>query len=211
MLLIWLSHIMVALYLLAAVALLLYGINCYAMVSLFYAKRYAAAAHRQRVRARYPSPGVLENLPAVTTQIAVYNEVNLIERVIRPVAAMQYPTQRHEIQVLDDSTDETRQLIDTIVAELQRRNVDISVLRRKDRKGYKVGALANGFQHTRGELIAVFDADFVPPRNYLLKCVPFFLADSRIGLVQTRWGHLNRKRSLLTRAQSIGIDGHFMV
>jgi cellulose synthase/poly-beta-1,6-N-acetylglucosamine synthase-like glycosyltransferase len=208
---VWLSHIVVALYFLAALALLLYGINCYVMVLLFGSKRRLAAERRRRIRNRYHNITEMGRLPVVTTQIAVYNEINVIERIIRSAAAMRYPSHLHEIQVLDDSTDETRQLIDTIVAELKAQGVDIDVLRRENRSGYKAGALAIGLQHARGEVIAVFDADFVPPKDYLLKTMPFFLADSRIGLVQTRWGHLNRKRSLLTRAQSIGIDGHFMV
>ena len=204
------SAILLGVYLTAAVGLLMYGLNCYVMIALF-ARRQRAA--RKRLAAAAGSVPALsgDGAPVVTTQIPVYNEVNVAERVIRAACRMSYPAGRHEVQVLDDSSDETREVVDRIVSECRAEGGDVKVIRRNRRTGFKAGALAKGLACARGELLAVFDADFVPPENYLQKSVVHFLADDRVGLVQARWGHLNRSRSLLTRAQSIGIDGHFMV
>ncbi len=199
------------LYFFAAGALMLYGLNCYIMIRLFGRRRQAALSARREILENTGDLIKHEELPAVTTQIPVFNELNVVERVLRAVSRMHYPPDLHEIQVLDDSTDETRERIDALAEELRAQDRNVHVIRRSTREGYKAGALANGLKTARGELVAVFDADFVPPEDFLLQTLPFFLADDRVGLVQTRWGHLNRGRSLLTRAQSIGIDGHFMV
>jgi cellulose synthase/poly-beta-1,6-N-acetylglucosamine synthase-like glycosyltransferase len=130
---------------------------------------------------------------------------------IDAAAAVVYPRDRHEIQVLDDSTDETRQIVAAKVAELRRKGVDIKHITRRDRMGFKAGALRFGLERASGEYLAIFDADFVPPPDFLLKSIPFFINDSGLGFVQGRWGHLNRKESFITRLQSIGINGHFMV
>ena len=205
------SSLLLGLYLTAAVGLLLYGLNCYVMIALFARKRGEAARRLARFfggpQGRVPAGGA----PVVTTQLPIYNEINVAERVIRAACAMTYPAGRHQIQVLDDSTDETRRIVDRVASQCRAGGCDVTVLRRSRRTGFKAGALAEGMAAARGELLAVFDADFVPPTDYLEKSVPFFLADPAVGLVQARWGHLNRTRSLLTRAQAIGIDGHFMV
>jgi cellulose synthase/poly-beta-1,6-N-acetylglucosamine synthase-like glycosyltransferase len=206
-----LSDIVTFFYIAAAVSLLLYGINCYLMLYLYYHGRGKAEKNRQDVLERFGDPMLHDNLPVITTQVAVYNELNVIERITRAVCRMRYPEGKHEIQILDDSTDETRELIDRLVSELSAQDNDIHIIRRTDRTGFKAGALAEGLIHARGELIAVFDADFVPPEDFLLRSVPFFSGDKKLGLLQARWGHLNRCRSLLTRVQSIGIDGHFMI
>jgi len=148
--------------------------------------------------------------PRVTTQIPVYNELNVVERVIRAAADMEYPNSLHEVQVLDDSNDETSRMIDELAKSLKDDGVNIQVIRRYDRTGFKAGALSNGMEKTKGEFFAIFDADFVPPADFLMKTIPHF-SDESVGLVQARWGHLNSKQSLFTTAQSIGIDGHFMV
>jgi cellulose synthase/poly-beta-1,6-N-acetylglucosamine synthase-like glycosyltransferase len=184
----------------AVAVIFCYGINCYVMVALF--------ARKRRTPRPQPTPS---RWPVVTTQIAVYNELNVVERALAAACRMEYPPGRHEIQILDDSTDETSGLIDRLVRRQQHRGVDVAVLRRRRRTGFKAGALAAGLQKARGELVAVFDADFVPPPDFLLKTVAHFEDQPGLGLVQTRWGHLNRRQSLLTRAQSVGIDGHFMV
>lgn len=207
----FLSRMAVSVYFACAAGLLLYGVNCYVMIILFYRSRGRAAQRRREVQRSFPVSAASPELPRVTTQIPVFNEYNVVERVIRAACRMRYPADRHEIQILDDSTDETRQLIDRTAAELRRHGHDVRVLRRSHRRGYKAGALSRGMALAGGELLAVFDADFVPPADFLLQSVPFFLADAGLGLVQARWGHLNQHRSLLTRAQSIGIDGHFMV
>jgi len=199
------------LYLTATAGLLIYGLNCYVMLALFAFKRRQAHAARVQMRRRVRGAVGRHDLPVVTTQIAIYNELNVAERVIRAACAMEYPKERHEIQVLDDSTDETADLVERVVAELVRDGYDAKVLHRKKRTGFKAGALQEGLTQARGDFIAVFDADFIPCMDYLLSTVPFFLEDKKLGFVQARWGHLNRRVSLLTRAQSIGIDGHFVV
>ena len=206
-----LSDLIIAVYFFAAGALSLYGLNCYIMVYLFHRRFKEAQIYREKIMSSFKRRNVQGDLPTVTTQIAVYNEFNVIERMLRAASQMVYPEGKHEIQVLDDSTDETRSLIDRIVAGLRLLGHDIRVVRRFGREGYKAGALKVGLESAKGDFISVFDADFVPPPDYLLRTVPFFLSNDKLGLVQTRWGHLNRERSLLTRVQSIGIDGHFMI
>jgi cellulose synthase/poly-beta-1,6-N-acetylglucosamine synthase-like glycosyltransferase len=211
--------LLVALYCITAVILTIYGINCHIMTALF---RRAVGRRRredtQLLEAFYgrqaPEAGLAaaaERLPVVTTQLPIYNERNVVERLIEAVARMHYPPGRHEIQVLDDSTDDTRQLVARKVAELRARGVDIVHLRRSDREGFKAGALREGLACARGELTAIFDADFVPPRDFLLRAVPFFVMDAALGMVQARWGHLNQQQSLLTRLQAVGVNGHFMI
>ena len=206
-----LAGMVVFLYFSAASALLLYGLNCYVMVGLFWRRRVRASEQRVSVLRQVGNLMDREDVPVVTTQIAIYNEYNVSERAIRAACQMRYPAGKHEIQVLDDSTDETRELVGRVVDELRGQGHDVHHLVREKRTGFKAGALAEGLAVARGDFVGVFDADFVPPEDYLLKVIPFFMTDSKIGLVQARWGHLNRERSLLTRAQSVGIDGHFMV
>ena len=124
---------------------------------------------------------------------------------------MKYPKGKHHIQVVDDSTDETYDLIAGIVARLKEEGVLIEHLHRVNRKGYKAGALAEAVRKCKTDYVAIFDADFVPHKDYLLKAMPHFLRGEKIGLVQSRWGYLNRNESLITRVQSLGIDGHFAV
>ena len=206
-----LNDLLAVLYFTAALGLMCFGFNCYVMVLLFRRRLRAAGREDAVMRERSATLLALADLPTVTTQIPIYNEYNVVERVVRAVAAMEYPAERHEIQILDDSTDETAELVETLATELGAAGHDIRVIRRRDRVGYKAGALAAGLGRARGEFVAIFDADFVPPPDYWRRILPYFLADARLGLVQARWGHLNRDESLLTRAQGIGIDGHFMV
>ena len=207
----FLGNAIVIFYFITAFMLMLYGLNCYVMLFLFQKGWKRAELFRQKVEGDFNNILDREDLPAVTTQIPVYNELNVIERIIRSASLMEYPPEKHEIQILDDSTDKTSEFIDRLAAELNGEGVNIKVIRRKTREGFKAGALANGFDVAQGELTAIFDADFVPPKDYLLKTVRYFMADENLGLVQARWGHLNRRKSLLTRLQSIGIDGHFMI
>ncbi len=203
---------LLAIYAAASLALFVFGLNCYVLLALFLRRRHAAAAFNAKVFSadllgdprRGPSP-------LVTTQIPLYNEANVAERAIRAAAGIDYPRDRHEIQVLDDSTDVTGAIVDRIAAELRAAGHWITVLRRTDRTGFKAGALQAGFEAAGGEYIAIFDADFVPPPAFLRQTVPFLRLDPGLGLVQGRWGHLNPDDSLLTRAQAIGIDGHFMI
>lgn len=182
--------------------LALYGLHSWALFLLYW-----------RYRRRSPVPPDVPPgcWPVVTVQLPVYNERYVIRRVIDAVAALDYPRDRLEIQVLDDSTDETTRIAEARAAFWQKRGVDIRVLRRSDRTGYKAGALAWGLRQARGELIAIFDADFCPPPDFLRRTVPHFLADPRLGMVQTRWAHLNAEHSLLTQAEALALDGHFVV
>ncbi len=148
--------------------------------------------------------------PRVTVQLPVYNEVWMAPRLLRAVAAFDYPRDRLEIQVLDDSTDETSARLAAVVAELRAVGCDVVHLRRELRFGYKAGALAAGLAHSHGELVAIFDADFLPEPDFLRRAVPHF-ADPGVGMVQAAWGHLNRERSLLTAVQALLLDGHFQV
>ena len=155
-----------------------------------------------------PKP-TLKKFPKVCIQLPIYNEKNVAERVIRKTAEIIYPKDKLEIQVLDDSTDETPFIVKRVVEELKRQGINIKHIRRGTREGYKAGALAYGMKLSDAEFFAVFDADFIPNKMFLIETLPFLLNDEKIGWVQTRWGHLNSNASLLTSAQSVTLDGHF--
>ncbi len=152
----------------------------------------------------------LSNFPFVTIQLPIYNELYVVERLIDAVAKFDYPKERFEIQVLDDSTDETVEIIANKIEQIKASGIDIQHIRREDRKGFKAGALAYGMKVCKGEFIAIFDADFVPPIDFLQKTIPHF-AESNVGVVQTRWQHLNENYSLLTQLQAFGLDAHFTI
>lgn len=187
--------------------LLLYGLNSLVMVILFL-RRFNSRSLEQQKWLEGNSPS---HWPKVTTQIPVYNEANVVCRVMDAACAMDYPEGHHSIQILDDSTDRTSELIDQRVSFHRSKGVDIKVIRRKNRQGFKAGALHSAQSEAGGELLALFDADFVPEQDFLLKTVPFMVANPRLGFLQARWEHLNRSSNWLTRAQALGIDGHFMV
>jgi cellulose synthase/poly-beta-1,6-N-acetylglucosamine synthase-like glycosyltransferase len=180
--------------------LALYGLHRYLLVFLF-------LRHRDRRAVSPPEPRAW---PSVTVQLPVYNERYVVGRLIDAVASLDYPRAALEIQVLDDSTDDTQEIVAARVGALRKEGVDIHHVRRGERRGFKAGALAEGLARARGEFIAVFDADFVPLRDYLRRTIPYFSAPG-VGVVQARWGHLNRDYSLLTRAQAILLDGHFVI
>jgi cellulose synthase/poly-beta-1,6-N-acetylglucosamine synthase-like glycosyltransferase len=156
------------------------------------------------------TPALPAQLPTVTIQLPLYNEATVARRLILATGAMDYPKDALEIQVLDDSTDETAAIARAAVAELQEQGIDASYVRRPSRHGYKAGALDYGLKFARGELIAMFDADFVPQRSFLKEVVGHF-TNPRVGMVQTRWGHMNREHSLLTSVQALMLDGHHLV
>ncbi|MBD3627817.1 glycosyltransferase [Cyclobacterium sp.] len=148
------------------------------------------------------------NLPAVTIQLPVYNEKYVVKRLIAAMASMDYPADKLEIQILDDSTDETCAIIREQLQNFPKAN--FKYIHRRERTGFKAGALREGLENASGELVAIFDADFIPDDQFLLKTVPHF-SDSKIGMVQSRWGHLNEKYSLFTRLQAFALDAHFTV
>lgn len=152
----------------------------------------------------------ITNFPHVTVQLPVYNELYVVERLIDSVACFDYPLDKFEIQVLDDSTDESIDIIAKRVKLWRDKGVDIVQVRRPDRTGFKAGALEAGLETAKGEFIAVFDADFVPTRDFLQKTIPHF-SDEKVGMVQTRWEHINKDYSLLTNLQAFGLDAHFSI
>lgn len=149
-----------------------------------------------------------ELVPYVTIQLPIYNEAYVVERLLENIAFMEYPKDRLEIQVLDDSTDASVSKTASLIKGLQDKGLDIVHVRRTNREGYKAGALKEGLAIAKGNLIAIFDADFLPQKDWLLQTVPHFGSED-IGVVQTRWGHINRDYSILTRIQAFALDAHF--
>ena len=147
-------------------------------------------------------------IPLVTIQLPVYNELYVMKRLLDNIVKLEYPKEKIEIQVLDDSTDESVITTKQQINELQKTEIDIQHIQRTNRKGFKAGALKEGLKIAKGEFIAIFDADFLPQKDWLLKTIPYF-KDNKIGVVQTRWGHLNRDYSTLTKIQAFALDAHF--
>jgi len=195
-----LAYLLNTIYLLAAALLAVYGSNALLLTWLFL-----------RVRSREAQAEKPACLPSVTLQLPVYNERWVIRRIIDAIGALDYPRDLLEVQVLDDSTDDTTIIAQGVAERWRKRGLDIRVIHRSDRSGYKAGALSNGLRQAKGELVAIFDADFVPPRDWLMKVVPHFCNDERLGFVQTRWGHVNGGYSATTQAQVLALDGHFII
>jgi cellulose synthase/poly-beta-1,6-N-acetylglucosamine synthase-like glycosyltransferase len=198
-------------YLLACFILMVFGLNCHVMIYLFRRHLSQRRLEDRRVIEAFHAHGSPRDLPFVTSQIPLYNELNVAERIIDAVACFDYPSDKHEIQILDDSTDDTQHVVSRKVKALRKKGLMIEHIIRRERTGFKAGALRHGLEKARGELTAIFDADFVPQRDFLLKTVPFFVMDRNLGLVQTRWGHLAADSNLIVILQSIGINGHFMI
>ena len=148
-----------------------------------------------------------EEIPHVTVQLPVYNELYVMDRLLDNIAELEYPKDKLEIQVLDDSTDESVITTEAHIKKLQESGLDIKHIRREDRSGFKAGALKEGLKIAKGEFIAIFDADFLPGKNWLLQTIPYF-KDDNIGVVHTRWGHINRDYSMLTKIQAFALDFH---
>jgi cellulose synthase/poly-beta-1,6-N-acetylglucosamine synthase-like glycosyltransferase len=181
--------------------LAVYGLHRYWLV-------YEYFKYRQN---RPPQPPEPSDWPKVTIQLPIYNERYVVDRLIDAVAALDYPRDRLEIQVLDDSTDETQQVARAAVERQRALGLPIQYLHRTNRVGFKAGALAEGLRQASGELIAIFDADFLPPPDFLRRTVPYLVADPKVGMVQARWTYVNRQYSLLTEIEAILLDGHFVI
>jgi len=190
------------LYVVGVVALFLYGLNAYLLLGIHWWNR------RRIQEAVTPEPPA--EWPSVTVQLPLYNERYVARRLLEAVGALDYPSDCLEIQVLDDSTDDTAAIIDEAARRLRASGLTVVHLHRRERTGFKAGALAAGLKEARGEFVAIFDADAVPQADFLRKTIPHF-TDARLAVVQTRLGHLNQEFSLLTVAQALGIDGHFAV
>ena len=204
------TYALLAAYWLAVLGLCIYGLNCLALCWQFRRGRRGAVERLVAMREAWQERTRGAELPFVTVQLPIYNERYVVNRLLDAAAELDWPRDRLEIQVLDDSTDGTKELAAEHVARLQRRGLSVVHLHRTDRSGFKAGALQAGMAVARGELLAIFDADFVPQASFLRDMVPL-LADPKVGFAQARWGHLNRDLSLLTRAQGLAIDGHFSV
>jgi cellulose synthase/poly-beta-1,6-N-acetylglucosamine synthase-like glycosyltransferase len=192
--------LILATYFFVLVILAVYGWHRYYLVYLY-----------MKNKGRIPVPaGKLEAWPVVTIQLPIYNEMYVADRLIDAVCQIEYPRELLEIQVLDDSTDETRSVAEQAVRRNAARGVDITYIHRTDRSGYKAGALDAALKVAKGEFVAIFDADFIPTHDFLTRTVPFF-TDPQIAMVQARWGHINQDYSLLTKIQSILLDGHFVL
>jgi cellulose synthase/poly-beta-1,6-N-acetylglucosamine synthase-like glycosyltransferase len=199
-----------AIYLFALSLLFVYGMNCYFLM-ICYRLNVPAALRRQReLKEAFCRNLPRRGWPRVTIQLPIFNERYVVERLITAACKIEYPKELLQIQVLDDSTDDSAEIARAASVKMRARGFNIAYLHRRVRTGYKAGALREGLKSAVGEFIGIFDADFVPSRDFLKETVPFF-ADPGVGMVQARWGHLNRDYSMLTRAQSIGIDSHFGV
>jgi cellulose synthase/poly-beta-1,6-N-acetylglucosamine synthase-like glycosyltransferase len=185
----------------AALLVALFGASAFLLSCLYLRRRPPPAA----------VPSLLADWPSVTVQLPVYNELHVVERLIDAVADLDYPHDRLQIQVLDDSTDETTRLAQVRARRHRARGLEFEVIHREDRSGFKAGALAQGLKTARGELIAIFDADFCPAPDFLRRTVPPLAEDPGLAFVQARWGYLNAGYSALTRAQTLALDGHFVV
>jgi cellulose synthase/poly-beta-1,6-N-acetylglucosamine synthase-like glycosyltransferase len=195
-----LENVLITLYLGILLTLAMYGFHRSTLVYLYY---------RNRRRDDEPKTQFVDK-PIVTIQLPLFNEMYVAARLLDAVAKIEYPRELLEIQVLDDSTDETQQICLAKVAELAATGLDITYIHRTDRSGFKAGALANGLKTSKGEFVMVFDADFLPSADIVDRTIHFF-TDERVGMVQVRWDHVNRDYSRLTELQAMMLDGHFVI
>lgn len=178
-----------------------------AQLNLFFNYRKAHQTQSEAVKFDFSKP---EEIPKITVQLPLYNELYVTERLLENISKLKYPSDKLEIQVLDDSTDESVISTKKQIERLQEKGIDIQHITREDREGFKAGALKEGLEIAKGEFIAIFDSDFMPQSDWLYKTVPYF-KDKNIGVVQTRWGHLNRDYSFLTKIQAFALDFHFIL
>ena len=195
-----LQQLLISVYVLLLGTVVLYGFHRYFLIFVYY-----------RHQRKLPRPvDHFDTLPAVTIQLPVFNERYVVERVIEAACAIEYPRDKLQIQVLDDSTDDTGQIAEECIRRMSLLGHNVSYLHRDCRRGFKAGALSDGLPQASGEFVAIFDADFVPEPDFLIRTIHFF-CDPKIGVVQSRWGHINRDSSLLTKSQAMLLDGHFIL
>jgi len=187
-------------YLAILTILAIYGVHRYHLVYLYLKNKHKVAQPEGR----------LEIKPPVTVQLPIYNEMYVVERLVEAACKIRYPRELLEIQVLDDSTDGTVEITAACVAKYRDLGFDIHHIHRTNRYGFKAGALENGLKLAKGEMVAIFDADFIPAPNFLEDVIDYF-SDPKVGMVQVRWGHINREYSLLTQVESVILDGHFVI
>ena len=192
--------LLLVLYTVLMLVLTIYAAHAYLMLYLY----------RKNRANRIKPVCVYTEWPRVTVQLPIFNEQYVVARLLEAACALDYPRDRLEIQILDDSTDETQETAKKLAVKFQSQGINIHYLHRTNRLGFKAGALKNGLARAQGDFLAIFDADFVPPRDFLRKIMPYFSSDN-IGVVQARWGHMNAGYSMLTRGQAIGLDAHFVL
>lgn len=195
--------LMIAIYLGTALLLAVYALNSWVLTFLYLRHKNDQPAP--------PSEDARRNWPPVTVQLPIFNEALVVERLINTTVRLDYPPELLQIQVLDDSTDETTELAQARVEFYRKQGVNIQLVHRTERPGFKAGAMAHGLKRATGQFIAIFDADFVPNPDFLRQTVPHFAGNPKLGIIQTRWGHLNRNYSWLTAAQALALDGHFAI
>lgn len=181
---------------------ILFVFGCHGFIMIYYYNKYKSVKHKTN--------DIYSSEAKVTIQLPLYNELYVVERLINSVCDIEYPKENLEIQLLDDSTDETTKIVAEIVEKKKAEGFDIQHIRRGTREGFKAGALKEGMKIAKGEFIAIFDADFIPHADFLKKTLSMF-SDPKIGMVQTRWEHLNGDHSILTKAQALALDGHFVI
>ena len=196
------EYLIIVIYSIALVLIFMYSL---AQLNLLY--NYVSAQKKEDTSPKFDLTKS-EEIPFVTIQLPVYNELYVMERLLENIVKLDYPTNKLEFQVLDDSTDESVISTAKQIKEIQETGIDIQHIRRENRQGFKAGALKEGLKIAKGEFIAIFDADFLPEKNWLLETIPYF-KDPEIGVVQTRWGHINRNYSTLTKIQAFALDAHF--
>mgnify|MGYP001190362407 CR=1 FL=1 len=196
------EYLIIVIYSIALVLIFMYSL---AQLNLLY--NYLSAQKKEDTSPKFDLTKS-EEIPFVTIQLPVYNELYVMERLLENIVKLDYPTNKLEFQVLDDSTDESVISTAKQIKEIQETGIDIQHIRRENRQGFKAGALKEGLKIAKGEFIAIFDADFLPEKNWLLETIPYF-KDPEIGVVQTRWGHINRNYSTLTKIQAFALDAHF--
>lgn len=196
------EYLIIVIYSIALVLIFMYSL---AQLNLLY--NYLSAQKKEDTSPKFDLTKS-EEIPFVTIQLPVYNELYVMERLLDNIVKLKYPTDKLEIQILDDSTDESVISTARQIKKIQETGIDIQHIRRENRQGFKAGALKEGLKIAKGEFIAIFDADFLPKENWLLETIPYF-KDTEIGVVQTRWGHINRNYSSLTKIQAFALDAHF--
>ena len=200
------ESVILGIYFLSLFILCLFGLH--GLVMIYYYHKTQGAS---RSRSDLPAELLPEELPVVTVQLPIFNEMYVVERLVEAICKLDYPCEKLEIQLLDDSTDETYEISARVAEQFRDCGFDIKHIHRTDRTGFKAGALRAGLETARGEFVAIFDADFVPRPEFLKSTVGHFLRDEGVGMVQTRWEHLNEDYSFLTRAQAMALDGHFVI
>ncbi len=205
------EHLCALLFLILMIAPGLYGLHLAALAVMSHTRRHRARRLQQLTIERYQRNTPDEQWPIVTTQVPLYNERDVARRAISAACAMEYPRGRHEVQVLDDSTDETRAIVDQTAAELRQAGHDVKVVRRANRRDFKAGALADALPQARGEYFAIFDADFVPDPGFLRRMIPLIATEPKACAAQGRWGHLNAEESWIASGLALAIDGHHAI